>query len=140
MKFITAEKGVLEVLAISQQNDVWEEPWDVLRGTPIGALFSVVSRRNLNHVLDGFSKPFVSALGIPPEGALRKVSQHCWKKCSLYDPKLCNVLSKKLLPWCFEPVMAEGTSQKVLTQASEAIRYWTEKVYLVVVLEDQLNA
>lgn len=142
MKVQTAEKGYLEVFTLSQTGDTWEEPWELLRGTPIGKLFSTVSRRVINQVLEGHSNAFVNALGISPAGALIKVKPPiCRKKdpCPLYDASRCTVRTKKDLPWCFEPELLHA-DPRALTLAAEAIFYWRSQVYIVVVLEDHLHA
>jgi len=137
MKLRTVEKGDLEVLQIREREGKWEGDWDELRDTPVGKLFSRISKANLDHVLHGYSRPFVDALGISPEGALRKLpSKECRKRsdCTFYDQRKCLTTSSNL-PWCYEP---EGlnVSEKGNSVASEAVFRWRERVYLVVVPEE----
>lgn len=134
MKLTTVQKGFVEVLRIQENADgTWEEEWEPLRHTPLASLVSRMSQRNLDHGLVGYTKPFVDALGIPPDGALRKVpSQECSSRhrCPFYAKKKCEVSSKKL-SWCFKPEGVEGEDGK--NAAAQAVFLWRDKVYLVVV-------
>lgn len=129
------EKGILEVLVIRSKDGVWEGDWHLLKGTVIGNLFSQTTQPQLDHILSGYSKPFVNELGISPEGALRKLpSRECKnrKKCPFYDVKKCQTLTRKILPWCFEPEGLDDLA-KVSAMVAEVIFKWREGVYLVVV-------
>lgn len=132
MKVPTQERGDLEVLTISEHDGVWEGDWANLQKTPIAPLLSPVSKEVLEHALVGYSRPLVDALGISPEGALRKIpSQYCSKQsnCTFYDQRKCLVSSSKL-PWCYEP---EGVPEEAASIASEAVFHWKNRVYLLVV-------
>ncbi len=131
----TLEMGDIELLLI----DGWTAGWGKLQGTLFGNLISVVSREVVNHALHRFSRPLVDNLGIPPEGALRKVPRQCWNrkkrpgvlyKCPLYDKRACQPISPDM-PWCFEP--DDVPDKAIRKKAAEAIELWHEGVYVVVV-------
>ncbi len=131
--------GDLNLLLIQETAGVWEEEWRPLQGTPLGDLFTVVSNSIMNDALKGWTKPFVAALRIPPEGALRKVppeSRVCLRrhKCPFYEARKCFPEAKQM-PWCFEPEGMEP--EEARRQATRAIESWREKVYLVVVQEEK---
>jgi hypothetical protein len=138
IKLITREKGELHLLLLTG----WEGEWAILRGTVYGDLLSVISRDVVDHALHGWSRPLVDALGIPPDGALRKVpvaARWCWLKhkrpphlrsCPLQGPE-CHHVAKKM-PWCFEPTEADDSIRRM---AAKAIEQWREGVYVVVVEE-----
>lgn len=134
MRIPTVQKGFVDVLRIQERADgTWEEEWEPLRHTALASLVSRMTQRELDHGLNGFSKPFVDALGIAPEGALKKVpSQECSSRqgCPFYIKKKCEVSSKDL-PWCFKPEGVEGEDRK--HAAAQAVFLWRDKVYLVVV-------
>jgi len=139
LKVATREKGLLDILAVTEGTDgKWEHDWEKLRGTILEKCISRVPRSAFNHVLNGFSEPFIEALGIPPEGALLKLpSQLCAKQqvCSLYQRRLCFVSCKKL-PWCYEPAgfgSLEATAQRT---ASELVFLWKDGVYVIAVYDD----
>ncbi len=134
LRVATREKGPLEVLAIYEEDGQWDPEWAPLQGTALGSLFSRVSQANFHHVLHGFSRPFVDSLGLPPEGALRKLpSQLCLRRktCTLHDAKKC-VASHPKLPWCYVPA-GVSEDEKVNEAAAQAVFRWRERVYLVVV-------
>ena len=135
MKLPSREKGDLEVLVIRSRGGVWEGDWDLLRGTVVGDLFSKTTQVELDHILRGFSKPFVDALGIPPVGALLKLpSSECAKRrgCTFYDARKCHVTVKKdVLPLCFE--LALNLPPEAQTLLTEVVFQWRQGVYLVVV-------
>jgi hypothetical protein len=138
MKLDTAQKGLLEIVRISEKKDgTWEDEWEPLRTTPLGNLVSRVSQANLNHALHGLSKPFVDALGISPEGALRKMpSQRCAleKRCTFYHERKCVTTSDKL-PWCYVPAGME-LSEAAQSMAAQAVFHWKNKIYLVVIPDE----
>jgi hypothetical protein len=144
VKLPTQEMGEVQLMLLNG----WEGEWARLRGTPIGELFSVVSREVVDHALHRLSRPLVDSLGIPPEGALRKVpavSRQCWlrlrrpgmrRACPLQGPE-CDIRTTKPLPHCFEP---DGIEDEALRRiATQAIELWRQGVYVVVV-EETLNA
>lgn len=138
LKLATDQKGDIEVMVVRSKDGVWEGDWQHLQGTPVGDLFSVVTQAEFDHVLHKFSKPFVDALGIPPEGALRKLpSTRCAKErgCTLYDSKRCFTHTKKELPWCFQLAEVQ-LPEAVMTLVTEVIFLWRTGAYLVVVEDD----
>lgn len=138
VKLPTLEMGDVHLYLVHN----WTSGWDVLRGTIFGEQISVVPKEVVDHALHRLSRPLVNALGIPPEGALRKVPRQCWHRkkredkpfpCPLYEKRTCLVTSPKM-PWCFEP---DGDfSEAVRKKAAEAISLWREGVYVVVTTED----
>jgi hypothetical protein len=130
----TQEMGILELYLIYQYGDLWEEEWRPLQGDPITSLLTVVSQEMMNHALKGLTRPFVKALGIPPDGALRKLpNSTCDKRryCPFYQKKECVPLFKKM-PSCFEPAGIHDLEARQL--AGSLIRMWREVVYLIVVV------
>jgi hypothetical protein len=137
IKLPSLEQGDIHLLWVSN----WEGGWDILRGTVFGDLISVVSKEVIDHALHGLSRPLVDALGIPPEGALRKDPRQCWHRdkhpperlyrCPLYHRTHCQPISKHM-PWCFEPEGEFSKAQRSL--ASKAIEVWREGAYVVVVV------
>ena len=88
----------------------------------------------MDNALKGLTRPLVKSLGIPPEGALRKLpSSLCDKRshCPFYRRKECVPLYKKM-PECFEPSGIEDLEARRL--AGSLVRMWREGVYLVVVV------
>lgn len=139
MTLPTREMGDVTVLTINELPDgKWESEWEPLRGTHIGGLFSVVFKSVIDHALHRYSKPLVDALGIPPEGALRKIppgSRECLlrRRCPFYDKAQCHPRGKKM-PWCFEPEEIENEAERLT--ATKAIQEWRQGVYLVIVQGD----
>jgi hypothetical protein len=135
LKVSTREMGNLELYLIYAKGDAWEAEWRPLQGTTMADLFTVVTKEVMDHALWGYSKPLVTALGIPPVGALRKLPQpRCTRKgtCPFYIPTDC-VPTGKNLPHCFQ---LEGLpSDESRTLAYEAVRLWREGVYIAVVKE-----
>lgn len=133
MKLPSKEMGVLDVLTIDSTNGVWEPAWDRLRLLEEGALVSRVPPIVIRHALNKWTQPLVSALGISPSGALRKVGA-ANKQCAIR--RTCPFFTLKCepshadLPWCFEPSGVEGEARQVL---AKAIAYWHEGVWLIVV-------
>lgn len=127
--------GDLEMFLIYATDGVWEPSWRALQGTDVGNLFTVLTKEVMDHVLWGYSKPLVTAIGLPPQGALRKVSHpQCHKRvgCTFYDRKNC-VPTGRNLPHCYQP---EGLpSDEARNLAYEAVRLWREGVYIAVVKE-----
>lgn len=134
MKLPTREMGEIEIV----WSQGWGE-WGPLRETVFGGLVSVVPEEAVHHALHRWSKPLVTALGIPPYGALIKIPRVCYRKvkhdtaapCILYDPQRCHARSKEL-PWCFEPDVDDA---EVRRKGGELVQLWHEGVYLVVTLE-----
>ncbi len=138
MKLKTRERGFLEVFTIQEALGAWESDWEPLRGTAIGASFSRVTQAALNHALNGWTHPFVEALGISPDMALAKLpSQRCEKQvsCRLHDPRKCLVASKKL-PWCYEPAGFADLNDRARARAAEVIFLWRQQVYVVVAVQE----
>lgn len=135
VKLPTLEMGEIQLLLV----DDWSHGWEVLQGTVFGEQVSVVSREVVDHALHRYSRPLVDTLGIPPDGALRKVPRECWRRlkreenpraCILYDKGRCLTTSPDM-PWCFEP---DGDFDEVIRKkGAEAIELWHEGVYIVVV-------
>lgn len=139
MKVRTREKGLVEIFAISESADgSWEAGWEGLRRTVLGDLVSRVPRSAFNHLLNGYSGPFVCALGIAPSGALLKLpSTQCGKQrgCSLYDKRSCLVGSRKL-PWCYEPAGIVNLAEGAARLASDLVFLWKQEVYVIAVFDD----
>jgi hypothetical protein len=133
----TFEAGDLELFLIYQYGEEWEEEWRPLQHENLVSLVTVVSQETMDHALHGLSLPLVRALGISPEGALRKLpSKTCERKktCPFYRKKDCHPLAGKM-PWCFEP---EGIGDPVARQlAGNLIGLWRKKVYILVVVHAQ---
>ena len=139
LKIPTREKGRLEIYAIVEDSHgAWEADWNSLRSTPLGRLISRVPRSAFNHLLNGYSQPFVDALGLPPQGALSKLpSTRCHKQqgCSLYQKRICITTSSKL-PWCYEPAGLNEVDSATRKVASDLVFLWKEEVYVVAVYDD----
>ena len=139
LKAKTREKGYLEVYAVTEAADgTWEGGWEQLRITLLGGLLSRVPRSAFNHLLNGYSGPFVASLGISPAGALLKLpSARCDKQreCTLYDRRRCSVGSAKL-PWCYEPAAIEGLPASAARLASDLVFLWKQEVYVIAVFDD----
>jgi hypothetical protein len=134
----THEIGDLDLYLIYQYGEIWEEEWSPLQGQAITKLLTVVSQEMMDHALKGLTGPFVKALGIPPEGALRKLPNHlCDRRgvCPFYHKKECLPLYKKM-PSCFEPSGIEDLEARRL--AGILVRMWREGVYLVVVVHPEV--
>lgn len=135
MTLPTLEMGEIKVLAVFEKGGFWEPEWDPLRESRIGAQFTVLDNSILSHALNGWSKPLVDALGIPPVGALKKLplaAKQCRRRqvCPLYDPKQCFPEAAKM-PWCYEP---DGTSSEPFVRAAaRAIEEWRQGVYVLIV-------
>lgn len=142
VKISTREMGDLRLLLISERNGVWEEEWEPLRGTVFGDQFTKMDRETVEHGLHRWSRPVVDALGISPEGALRKIppeSRECFKRkrCPIYDPKFCFPESKNM-PFCYEP---DGVAdESVRYAATRAFEQWRDRIYLVVIKEPNATA
>lgn len=137
LKVPTAEMGPLELYLIYQYGDAYEPTWKPLQGHPLTSLFTVVPEDTMAHVLKGFSRPFVQALGLPPVGCLRKIPtdyRECAHKaeCQFYDPKVCLPTAKKL-PNCYQLTGVEAVAAQL---GHEVVFYWREGVYIVVVTHE----
>lgn len=133
LKIKTQEMGDLELYFIYKGLEGYEVTWGFLEGLPIVDLLSHVPIEDANHALAGWSWPLTSKLGIPPEGALRKLpSKKCFvrAKCLFHQAKICEATHPKL-PWCFEVDGVED--DKARNGASYLIRMWREGVYIVVI-------
>lgn len=139
VKIPTHEMGELKLLLIRTEKDgTWESEWEPLRGTLFGDLLSVVPKAAVDHALHRLSRPLVDALGLPPEGALRKIPEEqrrCFRreKCPFFDERKCFPEAKNM-PWCFE---SDGVAEDLVrAAATEAIVRWRDRTYLVVIQED----
>jgi len=137
LKVKTAEMGDLELYLIYQYGQRWEETWVPAQGLEATNLLTVVDKAVMDHALAGWSSPLVKALGIPPEGALRKLpvgNRVCERRdpCPFYRPKECVPLHSKM-PWCFEPSGIEDPNARRLI--AELVKFWREGVYTVVVVD-----
>jgi hypothetical protein len=131
--------GDLDLYLIYQTGEHWEAEWKPLQGDPITELLTVVSLETMTHALKGLSRPLIQSLGIPPEGALRKLpNKKCYQRgpCPFYDKKRCQPTAKSM-PWCFEPDDIEDVPARKL--ASSLIKMWREGVYVVVVQQEEDN-
>ncbi len=133
LKIRTAEMHELELQLIYSYQGEWEEGWAVLRGSFLAEFFTVTTKEVVDHALRGWTKPLVEALGIPPEGALRKLpskSKVCasLRGCPHSGPE-CHPLAKKM-PWCFVP---SGVLAPAELRAGEVVQLWREGVHIVVV-------
>ena len=129
----TKELQRVSMLVIRETAGVWEPEWEPLRETCIASLFTRVTRGALEHALRGWSWPLISALGLPPEGALRKLpssAKTCRDAgtCGVYQAEHCHPLAKKM-PVCFHP-------KDLPYPAQEVIRLWRENSYVVVTIEE----
>ena len=137
LKVVTREMGPVELQLIYQTGDEWEAAWAPLQPTAFAPLIPVISDVIINHAIRGWTKPFVTALGLPPQGALRKIPPEHRQcefrgRCPFYTAVNCIPTAKKL-PNCFQPVNLGADNVRIL--AYEAIRLWREGVYVVVVTE-----
>jgi hypothetical protein len=129
--------GAVELLLIYQVGDLWEPEWRPLQGSSVAALLPILTDETMNHAIRGWTKPFVTALGLPPAGSLRKLpktAQQCEHRdnCPFYQAAQCVPVAKRL-PNCFQPSNLDGAEARSL--AYEAIRLWREGVYIAVVKE-----
>ena len=135
IKIQTVEMGTLDLLVVLQAKGVWESDWEALRASPFANLIPIVTREALDHAIRGWSKPLVRSIGLPPEGALKKLpSKLCAVRaiCPFHDQKHCASDAKKM-PTCFEPSgVEEGVAR---TLAAEVCRLWHERTYVIVVAE-----
>jgi hypothetical protein len=135
LKVSTREMGFVELFIVYSKGGVWEPEWRALQGTEIAALFATFPKAILDHVLWGYSRPFVDALGRPPDGTLRKVPHplcHNRIGCTFHDAKDCHARGKNL-PHCYQP---EGLpSDEARSLANDAVRMWRDGVYMAAVEE-----
>lgn len=135
LKLATSEMGPLELFVIYDYNGTWETHWQPIQHEEVSGLLTTVSKEVYDHALLGWTKPFITALGLSPEGALRKLpraQQQCEvrKRCPFYDKRRCVVTSSKM-PWCYEPDGIEDGGKRRLI--AEIIGEWRQGVYVVVV-------
>lgn len=138
LKVITREVGDLQLFLIYETAGVYETEWRPLQGTDIAALFTPITRELVECALKGYTSPLVKTLGVPPNGALRKLpiaAKECVNKgrCSLFIPRDCVPTAVKM-PWCYEPGGIEDENVRRL--ASEVVGLWRGGVYVLVVSED----
>ena len=139
LKLKTQELGDLELYLIYQYGKTWEDTWEPAQGLSAMSLLTVVGKDVMDHALAGWTSPLVKALGIPPEGALRKLpveNRVCERKdpCPFYRPKECVPLHPKM-PWCFDPGGIEDPNARRLL--AELVKFWKEGVYTVVVVDGE---
>jgi hypothetical protein len=137
LKVQTRELGFVELYVIYSTAGEWEPEWKALQGTSLAALFTTLSKVNYDHVLKGYSSPFVKALGLPPQGALRKMapqSHLCANRvgCTLFDKVDCLPTAKRM-PHCYQPEGLPSEEARIL--GYEVVRLWREGVYVAVVEE-----
>jgi hypothetical protein len=133
------ELGKLELYLIYNTAGEWESSWRALQDHEVAALFTVVTKTVMDQALVGWTKPLVDALGVQPQGALRKlpvVARECdtRTRCSLYAPNECHPTAKKM-PWCYTP--GGLVDDELRRLVSEAINLWREGVYVVVVTQEK---
>ena len=130
----TRELGLVELYVIYSKGGEWEPEWKALQGTTLASLFTTLSKLDYDHVLKGYSAPFVKALGLPPQGALRKMAPHCANRvgCSLFDKVDC-LPTAKGMPHCYQPEKLPSDEARCL--GYETVRLWREGVYVAVVEE-----
>jgi hypothetical protein len=134
LKLKTIELGDLELFLVYQYGDKWESDWLPLQGQLITGLLTVVPQETIDHALQGWTSPLVKSLGLPPEGALRKLpSQLCYQRghCPFHIKNSCIPTHPKM-SWCFEPENIEDPNSRNL--AAELIRLWREGVWGILVL------
>lgn len=115
---------------------MWEDEWAPLKDSVIAGLLSYTERRIVDEAVRGYETPLLNALGISPEGALRKLpSRECQKRktCTFYQSKRCTPLSSEM-PWCFFP---EGIDieENLEPLVMEVIAAWRDRQYVVIVSE-----
>lgn len=133
----TRELGDLQLLLIYAKAGVWEAAWRPIQQLPIAESFTVTTKAVMDHALRGWTSPLVKALGIPPDGAIRKLPSasrecHVRTECPMYHRAECTPTHKKM-PWCFQPGGLATDEERRL--AADAIQKWRAGVYLVVVDE-----
>lgn len=130
----TAEMGDISLFIIWADEAGWGD-WDAVRTSLFAPLLSVIPKTVMDHALRGWTKPLVDALGLPPQGALRKMppsAKQCEQrhKCIFFEKNRCHPFTKKM-PWCYEP---DGVGGAPFT--ADIISHWRKGVYVIVVLED----
>lgn len=128
----TLEMGTVDLYFIYAENGVWEKDWLPLQGN---IELPFVSKETIDHALNRWTRPLVNQLGAPPDGMLRKLpsdAKKCGYKsiCPFHSSKDCSVMSEKM-PWCFEP---KGITPGNL--ASEIVKLWKQKVYVLIVNDE----
>ena len=129
----THEMGDVELYLIYQYGETWEDEWIPIQGDPLTTLLTIITQENWDNALKGWTAPLTKSLGLPPEGALRKLpTSLCYRRklCPFYQKKICVPLHPKM-PWCFEPESIAEVNARCL--GSELIKLWREGVYILVV-------
>ncbi len=130
----TVEVGDLDLFVVYARGGSWEAAWEPLRGSSLAELVPRTDKATYDHALRGWTLPLVRALGLPPEGALRKLpagGRLCAERggCPLKGPA-CHPLHKRM-PWCFAPGdLPPGPARDL---GAEAIRLWRGGVRILVV-------
>ena len=138
LKLATQEMDFLELYLIYQYGPDFEPDWLSLQSSSLAALFTVVSKETMDQALQGYTRPFVQQLGLPPLGCLHKIPpvyRTCAHKtdCPFYDKSSCFPTAKKL-PNCFQPGVDGGVSRQL---GYDVVALWREGVFVVVVLENK---
>lgn len=135
LKVYPTKFAPLDLQVINSYGGEWEPDWRALQGSSVAELFTVITKEVMDHTLARWLKPLVDSLGIPPEGALRKIPRKCADEvgCPFHDKDRCIPFAKKM-PWCFIPSGIVGNETRHLAQ--ETVRLWREGVYIVVVEEE----
>lgn len=134
VKLQTREMGILNVMLVRSEHDVWEPHWAPLREHPLGRWLPRIPKETLDHALYGWTHPFVQLIGYAPSmilhGIARQEASECGarKGCPLHRPKDCTPTAKNM-PHCFEIAGLPGDL------SYEVVRLWRESVYIVVIEE-----
>ena len=138
LKLATLEMEFLELYLIYQYGAEYEADWLPLQSSPLASLFTVVSKETMDQALQGWTRPFIQQLGLPPLGCLHKIPpayRTCAHRtdCPFYDKAACFPTAKRL-PNCFQPGVEEGVPRQL---GYDVVALWREGVFVVVVLENQ---
>ena len=130
LKLASKELGNQELFLVYRHGEVYETGYEALSG--LQGLLVEVPRDLVEHALRGWTQPLTKALGLNPEGLLRKWPEahrecHARKGCPFFVPQDCYPSGKKT-PLCFEP-----TGLGVV--GSELVRLSREGVWVIVVQE-----
>jgi len=138
LKLASSEMGFLELYLIYQYGPDFEPDWLPLQSSPLASLFTVVSKETMNQALQGWTRPLIQQLGLPPLGCLHKIPtayRTCAHKtdCPFFDKSSCFPTAKKL-PNCFQPSGVEDSAARQL--GYDVVALWREGVFVIVVQEN----